>query len=237
MSTQTQVRVKICGVTNAADARAVADAGADFVGLNLVGGPRRIFADAADRILDVLDPKCQPVILVESTDGDLPAEAASLIRNHSVRYLQVYGTLDPEHFAVLAAEGFQCLAVLRITPGTLEQRWRRLQSVMPAGACAGVLLDPYHPTQQGGSGRRLDWDEVRRAREAGVIGSQPPMILAGGLTPDNVADAVALTCPWAVDVSSGVESRLTVKDAHKLEAFVRAVHNAGTGGGTESADG
>jgi phosphoribosylanthranilate isomerase len=103
-----------------------------------------------------------------------------------------------------------------------------MQKFATAGV-SGVLLDAFSPTARGGSGRRFDWDLVAGAREAGALDGAPPIILAGGLTPQNVRAAIRRLQPWGVDVSTGVETSPGVKSAEKISRFVAAIRSASDG--------
>ena len=204
-----RVRVKICGVTTPADAVFAADCGADALGLNFYPkSPRFLTESAARAILAELTPFVAPV----GVYVDVPFMEA-FERDHwlGLRALQIYSN-DPEH---LPAAGVPCfIPAFRIRDaGDLLEVRNIVASFRPAA----VLLDSFVAGEMGGTGHRAPW-ELLAGFNPGV-----PVILAGGLTPDNVAEAIRLVRPWGVDVASGVESSPGVKDAGKVRAFV---HNA-----------
>lgn len=215
------VRVKICGVTTPEDAVAAARAGADAVGLNFVAGPRQISIATAADILAALPPFCAPVALVDVSAGDLSAELLELVGRYWVSHLQLYGSVTPQTIARLHQDGFRTILARQVT----DQFPCDAQTVLnecPPGAASAVLLDAHHPDKQGGSGQIVDWSLIRQARDDGKLDNWPPLVLAGGLTAENVAEAIRIVQPWAVDVSSGVESSPGRKDRDKVREFVQA---------------
>lgn len=235
------LRVKICGITSVADAIAAAEVGADAIGLNFVGGPRRVSLQTARAILEVLPPLVTPVALVRADAAGLPRELLELFGAFRVAHLQVYGTAGgppagganadelpaPPVWASLVAAGFRVLSVLAVKDAGFADRlaeWGRRP--MQCRPCA-VVLDAYDPDRAGGTGRTFCWDWVAQARSSGST-VWPPILLAGGLNPDNVAEAVRLVRPYGVDVSSGVECAGLPgrKDPEKIAAFVRNARTA-----------
>jgi len=196
------VRVKVCGVTNLDDALAATAAGADAVGLVLAESPRQVSPEAARKICRALPPLVSKVGVV--VDGP-PERAAELIQFCGLDYVQLHGAESEEQVAALKPRAIKALAMGDDPPDP---------SAYPG---APLLLDS---AAGGGSGRSFDW---RLARE---IADKRPVILAGGLNPDNVAAAIQAVRPFAVDVSSGVESRPGRKDHAKLEQFVRRAGRA-----------
>jgi phosphoribosylanthranilate isomerase len=219
------VRVKICGITNVPDAVTAAAAGADAIGLNFVGGPRRVTFDTADDVLEALPPFVTPVALVLLDHERVAPELYEWLVDSSIRSLQLYGVSNENSLQPLQAAGFRIMPVLRVQGPELCDA-----SVADCirSSCA-VVLDAYDPAVMGGSGRAFQWEWVRSARESGRLSHWPPIILAGGLTSENVAEAIRQTQPYGVDVSSGVEvnGKPGQKDPEKLIEFVRAVRSAG----------
>ena len=221
------MRVKICGITNEADAAAAVDAGADAIGLNFVAGPRKIDPARGRAILRHLPPLVTPVALVALEGGRIPAEIRNLLNEARVDHLQLYGTCTAEAPAQLVRDGFRPIPVLRVkeagfaVPGPA---WLRA-----AGSdAAAVVLDAFDPVRQGGTGEPFCWDWVSAARKAGDLDNWPPILLAGGLRPENVAEAVRVVGPYGVDVSSGVEveGEPGRKDAARMREFVRRARTA-----------
>lgn len=199
-----RTRVKICGITRPEDARAAAAAGADAIGLVFVdASPRRLDPERARAIVAVLPPFLKVVGLFVDAP---PAQVRAVLGAVPLDLIQFHGRETPEF---CRAFGRPYLKALRMGPG--------VDVAAEAGRypdAAGLLLDSFHPQLAGGTGETFDWSRVPRD-----LGR--PLVLAGGLTPENVAAAVAAVRPYAVDVSSGVESAKGIKDAAKVAAFVR----------------
>jgi len=216
------LRVKICGITSGDDVRAAAEAGADAVGLNFVGGPRQIDVTVARTILESLPPMVTPVVLVRLTGGRLPPEVAKLVNDCRVSHVQVYGDVDAQSLDVLGKQGLRPLPVIAVAGPEFHQC-----DMASRRNVAAVVLDAFDPQRAGGTGQPFRWDWVVDARDRGLLNGWPPVILAGGLTPGNVADAVRVVRPYGVDVSSGVEfpGRPGRKDPSLMRAFVCAARS------------
>lgn len=210
----TRVRVKICGITRPEDAQAAVAAGADALGFVLYPpSPRHIAPEAAAAIIRALPPFVTPVALFVDPSVE---EVRALLALAPNVLLQFHGD---ETDAFCAQFGRPWIKALAVKPGT-----DMAAAIAAHPGASGVLLDAWHPDLKGGTGETFDWASF--PREAGK-----PLVLAGGLAPDNVAAAVQLTRPYAVDVSGGVEARGAdgkvqkgIKDAGLIEAFVRAAH-------------
>ena len=204
-----RIRVKICGITNPADARLAAEAGADAIGLVFhEPSPRNIAPDMACSIIDALPPFVDAYAVVLDPD---PQFLDALIENVPLDGMQYHGREAPELCARF--RGHWIKAVPMSESGALadyQQRYRNAH---------GFLLDSHAPGDAGGQGRTFDWTEIRSE-------DPRPLILAGGLGPDNVGEAIRRVRPWGVDVSSGVEASPGRKDPGKIEAFVREVSRA-----------
>lgn len=205
----TRVRSKICGITRVEDALAAVEAGADAIGLVFYAkSPRVVDIEQAKAIVAALPPFVTSVGLFV----DMPrAELQALLREVPLDLLQFHGDESPAD-----CEGFTrpYIKALRVRA---DQDVARMMA--PYGGACGILLDTFVEGVPGGTGAAFDWSLV--PREAGK-----PIILAGGLTPDNVAQAIAQVRPYAVDVSGGVEAAKGIKDAGKVQAFLLAVHCA-----------
>ena len=208
-------KVKICGITSLEDALAACEAGADALGFN--------FAEEAKRSGRFIDPgaaraivaQLPPFVLVTAVCVNDPAERLREYLTFCDR-VQLHG----EESADLCAEfGHRAIKVFRAGPGYVPE------SMLDFNAGA-YLLDAYAPDARGGTGRTFDWDVACRAVALGR-----PIILAGGLTPENVGEAVRKVRPYAVDTAGGVESAPGKKDHAKLRRFVenakRALRAAG----------
>lgn len=207
------VRVKICGITSLADARAAIAAGADALGFVFVPGtPRYIAPDLAGEIVRELPPFIARVGLFVDAETRMVAE--TLVRS-GMDTLQFHGQETPD-FVRQFRRAVKVMKAFRVRG---EETLMRLPAY--ADAVDAVLLDAYVDGAHGGTGARFDWNLAVRARDTGK-----PLVLAGGLTPANVAEAVRTVRPYGVDVSSGVESAPGRKDPEKLAAFVRAAKSA-----------
>ncbi len=199
------VKVKICGITSVADARLAIEAGADALGFVFYErSPRCVTPEAAAAIARELPPFPLRVGVFVDAPGELVL--AAMTRCH-LGLLQFHGDEPPDYclqFGVMSMKAF------RIQSAESLQRL----SDYPTDAW---LLDACAPGKPGGSGETFNWD---LALEAGKLGR--PIFLAGGLTPDNVAEAVRRVRPYGVDVSSGVEAAPGRKDAAKVHAFIQA---------------
>lgn len=199
------VRVKICGITRVEDALAAVAAGADAIGLVFyAGSPRAVDVVQARRILAVLPPFVTSVGLFV----DIPrAELEGILDSVPLDLLQFHGSESVEQ-----CEGFNrpYIKALRVKAGDdISAAIDRYPSAR------GILLDTYVEGVPGGTGAVFDWSLVPQV-------ASKPLILAGGLHPDNVAAAVAQVRPYAVDVSGGVEADKGIKDAARIAAFIRA---------------
>lgn len=203
-------RIKICGITSREDAHAAIALGADALGFIFVpSSPRYVGpGDEAARILDGLPPFVDAVFVCRSMEDYQRHPCAPLFTT-----VQVYEPFQKD----FVRPGLRVIAAIRVRDeASLDAAWRE-----PLRAHA-VLLDAYHPNLLGGSGASFDWNYARRAKEQ--IGL--PIILAGGLNPENVGEAVRVARPYAVDVSSGVEAFPGRKDVKRMERFVEAVRRA-----------
>jgi phosphoribosylanthranilate isomerase len=199
------VTVKICGITSQADARAAAEAEADAIGLMFYKeSPRYVTIEQAKGICEVLPAHIMRVGVFVNADEALINRALS---ECLLNILQFHGDETPEdcaQYPVMTLKAFRVQG-----PETLEQ--------MKDYSTAGFLLDAYTREARGGTGEKFNWDLAVQAQQL-----RKPVFLAGGLTPDNVAEAVRKVEPFGVDVSSGVESEPGIKDPKKLVAFIKA---------------
>lgn len=217
------VRVKICGITSVADAIAAVQAGADAIGLNFYAGRRQIDTATAAAILEVLPPFVTPVALVQIREEGLADSLVNLLARYRVRVLQVYGEITGDAIIRLGMGGFTAIPVVAVRGADFAASppiWRTSTGQWRPNA---VILDAYDPNRSGGTGRPFRWEWVREARAAGLLDGWPPLILAGGLNPDNVEEAIRIVRPYAVDVSSGVELDTAPgkKDPARMQAFVQ----------------
>ena len=201
------MRVKICGITNIEDALSAEAAGADAVGLIFAErSKRRVTLAQARAISDALGPLITRVgVFVDAPLGEVLGAAQTL----RLGAVQLHGTEPPEYAEALRP-AVRVVKVFAFTPDLTPDTLRSF----PADA---VLLDGLTP----GSGETFLWDEAAALKDV------PNLILAGGLTPDNVVTAIRSLRPYAVDVASGVERAIGLKDPAKVQDFVRAAKAAG----------
>ncbi len=201
------IRVKVCGITNLEDALVAALAGADALGFNFwPRSPRYIAPRAAADIIAQLPPLVTSVAVVVD---EPPAQVARLARRSGVRAVQLHGQESPQDVAALAADGFAVLKAVRVGQ---DFRPQQLRSYVGVDA---FLLDTEVKGRRGGTGKSFDWKKARAANRYGRV------LLAGGLTVENVGEAVAQARPYGVDVCSGVERRPGNKDHDLLREFIR----------------
>ncbi len=217
--------VKVCGLTEASDSVAALDAAADWIGLNLVGGPRKLDLNGAIEIASQLPDVSCVVALVPVNADPAFAEMLKQLSNAGIRKLQLYGDVNPGTFSDLRSAGFETLAVLRAKDRESLEDFSAFLAACGDALPDCVVIDGYDASSLGGTGRRADWAMIREAKAEGILAGWPPIILAGGLTPENVAEAIQTVSPAGVDVSSGVEAAIGKKDPAKVAAFVAAAKN------------
>jgi len=206
-----KVKTKICGITNAADARRAVAAGADFVGFNFYEkSPRYIRPAAAGRIGRGLPKRVKKVgVFVNEAEEKVLAIA----REAGLDFVQLHGDESPA-FVARVKRAARVIKAVRVRPG-----FRAAELGKFRGAAA-ILLDGFDPARYGGTGKTFDWGVAKRAAAGRRI------FLAGGLTPENIGAAIEAARPFAVDVCSGVESRPGKKSAARMKALKEAVEGA-----------
>jgi phosphoribosylanthranilate isomerase len=205
------VTVKICGITNLPDALAAAEAGADALGFNFWDeSPRYVPISRVAEIVRALPPIVKVGVFVDAPE-DLVFRA---IGQCDLNLLQFHGQEPPDY----------CLQFNLMSMKAFRVRDHDSLSALPNYKTDAWLLDAYSPEKPGGTGERFNWDLAVEARKLGR-----PIFLAGGLKPENVADAIRQVQPYAVDVSSGVESTPGKKDHQQVAAFIRAAKGAPVG--------
>ena len=217
-----RIRVKIEGLMNAGDAVGVAQMGADAIGMVLARSPRRIDAAAAGAIVRALPAWVATVGVFVNADAET---INTVVEASGIEYVQLHGEERPGIVPQIQAK---CIKAFRVRgQGWLDEVRRWLDGASGCANLAGVLLDAFDAKAHGGTGKPFNWDLVTEARVAGKLDGIEPIILAGGLNPDCVAEAIAAVQPWAVDVASGVEKSPGVKDFDEIARFIRAVGDAG----------
>jgi phosphoribosylanthranilate isomerase len=205
-----RVRVKICGITNREDALLAVELGADALGFIFYPrSPRYLDPAAARAIIDVLPPFVTPVAVLVNESA---ATIADIMRRSGCRVAQLHGDEPPALLETLAWPVIKGLPVAAPADLVALDRYP---------AARALLLDTKVAGQYGGTGATFDWTLARDAKACGR-----PIILAGGLTPDNIADAIRVAHPHAVDLSSGVELSPGKKDPEKLRRLFAAINEA-----------
>ena len=208
MTLNFRTRVKICGITCPEDGVTAAELGADAIGLVFnPPSPRFVDVETAQRIVAALPPFVATVGLFVNAE---PAAVRAVLAGVPLTLLQFHGDEEPDDCA-----GFGLPYIKAVPMGAgadvldYEQRF---------AMAAGLLLDSHGGDKKGGSGQGFDWTRIPAERHK-------PLILAGGLHPGNVAAAIRQVRPYAVDVSSGVETAKGIKDAELMRAFLRGVYD------------
>ena len=207
-----RTRVKICGITRTQDIKSVVDAGADAIGFVFFPpSPRSVSVELAQELVKHVPAYVQTVGLFVNASSD---EILEVLKTVSLDVIQFHGDETPE----------QCQQIAKLT----GRRWYKAIQVKPdldvistikqyqqVGASA-MLLDAWHPELKGGTGHSFDWSQFPQF--------DIPLILAGGLKPENIENAIKMTGAYAVDVSGGVESAKGIKDQQLIEQFMQGVH-------------
>jgi phosphoribosylanthranilate isomerase len=203
-------RIKICGITRVEDALQAAECGADGIGLNFADSPRRVSPERAGEIMAGVGPFLTGVgVFVDSS----VEEVRSALETSWCTVAQLHGS-EPADF-IPALSPYRVVKAIRVRGALDESLLRRYKDA------AAILLDTYVPGQAGGTGRRFDPAVAARLVKEGWR-----VIVAGGLTADNVGEVVAAVRPYGVDVSTGVEAAPGKKDPRKVAEFIAAVRAA-----------
>ena len=202
-----RTRVKICGITRVEDALSAVHAGADAIGLVFYAqSPRCVSIDVAQAIVAAMPPFVSVVgLFVNATTADIK----SVLTQVQLNIVQFHGDETPQQCAQI---NFPYYKAIRVKSDT-----NLLQYAIDFKDANALLLDTYSEQAYGGTGHVFDWNLIPK-------NLTKPVILAGGLVPENVANAIKQVQPYAVDVSGGVELTKGVKDAAKVAAFMRAVN-------------
>jgi phosphoribosylanthranilate isomerase len=213
-----RTRIKFCGITRVEDALAAAELGADAIGMLLhADSARKIPVELAGQIVDALPPFVTPVGLFVDAP---PCAVVEAMTSLGIRHVQLQGQEPPQFLGAL--KNSVVIKSIRVAPGGLVDElkpWRGISSLR------AIHLETGTTNQPGGSGVANDWELIRKHIDAGDFSGLPPIIAAGGLRPETVADVIRLLRPWAVDVSSGIESAPGIKSKEKMKAFVEAVRS------------
>jgi phosphoribosylanthranilate isomerase len=205
-----RTRIKVCGITCQEDARIAVAAGADALGFIFVEqSPRLVEPDRVRAMTSELPPFINRVGVFQDEEIELVEEIISYCRLSQV---QLHGSESPEYCRKISAQVIKSFC--------LRQDTDHEELAAYADAVSGFLLDTYHQDMAGGTGRVFDWTLV------GQVKPPAPVILAGGLNPENVREAIRQVKPFAVDVNSGVEYQPGRKDTDRLKNFVQEVRKA-----------
>lgn len=202
--------IKICGITNVEDALLAIDAGADALGLNFVATSKRVIGQAtAAHIADAVGDSVELIAVVADRNA---SELEELRDATGIRWLQLHGAETPHDLQLVLPEAFKAVAI-----GDASDALRAAEYGGPR-----LLVDAKSPGELGGTGQRFDWSLAL------PLIKQRDVVVAGGLRPDNVGEAVRTLRPFGVDVASGVElaGNPRQKDAEKVRAFINAVRAA-----------
>jgi phosphoribosylanthranilate isomerase len=200
------VKVKVCGIKEIEDARVAADAGADAIGLIFAESPRRVSVEEAREIASILpDGVLKVGVFVDAG----PQEVLRISREVGLDYAQLHGNETPETVTVLQEAGVKVMKALRV---------RDEYSLAAIEGCGAdlVLLDAWSERARGGTGERFDWQLAKSLKGHGNI------VVSGGLTPDNVREAIEYFEPYGVDASSSLEDRPGKKNGERVRRFVGA---------------
>lgn len=201
-------RIKICGITNARDAALAASLGADAVGINFYkGSSRHVPVSEAPPIVAAVRGKAIPVAVFVN---ELPEAMEEVCRLLKIEVVQLSGHEPPA-----VAERLKCLRIKAVHLGDGSEH-----ALIGRYPCDAFLLDASVPGEFGGTGKQLDWKKVAGMRPG------KPWFLAGGLKPENVAEAIRVARPYGVDVASGVESSPGKKDPQKMKSFINNAREA-----------
>jgi phosphoribosylanthranilate isomerase len=216
-----RTRVKICGITRPDDAREATRLGADALGLVFYAGSKRAISVAQAQVIQSVTPVF--VTLVGLFVNPEPDEVRTILRALRLDCLQFHGDEDAAFCESFGVPYMKAIRV-RTQPGGAHEAIEALvkntlQEASGHPNARAILLDAYDAAQPGGTGKQFDWSVARRCVQQSAV----PVVLAGGLTAANAAQAINEVRPWALDLSSGVESEPGLKDPLKLQAFFNEV--------------
>ena len=212
---QSRTRIKVCGITTLEDAKEAIQIGVDAIGFIFAeSSPRYISPEKAKEIAAQLPPFISLVGVF--VDGDA-VEVEEIIDYCGLTHVQLHGSEDPEYCQKLAQSATPCrlIKAFRVGPHTMAADFTPYEE-----SVKGFLLDTYVKDQEGGTGKTFDWSIIESLR------LKQPVLLAGGLGPDNVTEAIRAVRPFAIDVNSGVEDEPGRKNSDKLRQLVRLVREA-----------
>ncbi|HEX3663593.1 MAG TPA: phosphoribosylanthranilate isomerase [Acidobacteriaceae bacterium] len=221
--------IKLCANTTLEDAQLASDAGADAIGFVFAASPRRVTAGQIAEIMPELPTDLTRIGVFNTQDFD---EIVFSLNTSGLHGVQLHGELDfslAEKLRNQFGPGFFMIQTLHWNlssdPNRAEQKLRdELRAVARHSAVDAILLDTKTATATGGTGKTFDWQRAQQV--VGAESGRQRVILAGGLNPENVAEAIRTLRPWGVDVASGVESYPGRKDPYRVTAFITAAREA-----------
>jgi phosphoribosylanthranilate isomerase len=212
------IQVKICGLTRLEDAQAAVAAGADLLGFIFYSkSPRYVTQAQVSAILAALAQSGAQVTTVGVFVNERPETVLEILNTCGLDLAQLHGEEAPDQLGISGPGLLAGRAYKALRPRSAEDAQTLAQHYAHPGTPPAFLIDTYQPAQLGGTGQTGDW------QAAADLARRYPLLLAGGLTPGNVRQAVQAVRPWGVDVSSGVESAPGQKDHKAVREFVRAV--------------
>lgn len=212
--------IKICANTSLADAMVAAEAGADAVGFVFAPSPRRVTAEQVAAIVSGLPAKIEKIGVFVDASFD---EIAATVDAVGLTGVQLHSDMTADATAKLRARFGPGLRILRVVHFEADAPERAAAAAKDASVDA-ILIDSRTATAVGGTGKTYEWAEARRTLFGAM--EETKLVAAGGLTPENVAEAIAVLRPWGVDVVSGVEAEPGRKDAAKVRAFIERARAA-----------
>ncbi len=231
--------IKICGITNLNDALAAIEYGADMLGFNFYPkSPRYITPAACQNIAGILRQQYPHITLVGVFVNAAAAEIQNIMQTCHLHLAQLHGDEPPNMLAALQRRAFKAIRLSAQTTPSLAELLDLIQPFLPSADPSApirlpasqsdpasalypaLLIDAAAPGLYGGSGHTTDW------YTAAALARRMPLLLAGGLTPKNVAAAIQQVQPWGVDVASGVEASPGKKDPQKMKQFIEEVHKS-----------
>ncbi len=200
------VKVKVCGIKEPGDARVAADAGADAIGLVFAESPRQVSVEQAREIAAALP---EDVLKVGVFVDAQPGEVLRIAREVGLDYAQLHGDEGPETVAEIRGDGLGVIKALRVRDAISLEEMERYDADL-------FMLDAYSEKARGGTGTRFDWELAKSFR------GRDNIVVSGGLTPENVREAIEFFDPYGVDASSSLEERPGKKNDERVRRFVSA---------------
>jgi phosphoribosylanthranilate isomerase len=224
-------KIKICGITRVEDAKAAVDAGADAIGLNFYPGSKRYLRpDSVTSVVTAIPERVAKIgVFVNPTLAELHEVFVKFTEAEAkLDWLQIHGVDHPDAFVDFKKLGLPILQAFRWgrdDANQIDDYLSRCASLQCSPRA--MLIDAYKVNEHGGTGQTVDWPAVAQWRESASMAA--PLVLAGGLTPTNVAEAIQIVHPDAVDTASGVETSPGQKDARLMREFIDKARRAFAG--------